>query len=79
VGDVDTIISEHQAGVALDEFEESNYQAAAREMELLLKDEEVRERCRQAAREHASLDEIGIPRYQELYAQLASRSSAFKE
>jgi len=70
VGDVDAIIAEHDVGLLIDDFTEAAYQTAVRQLPSFLNDD-VRQRCRQAAHVHASLHEVGVPRYLELYAALA--------
>ncbi len=74
VGDVDLIIEEHHAGVIVPSFSDEAYAGAARELQELIGSEPVRERCRRAAYASASLQEIGVPRYHELYTAVASQT-----
>jgi glycosyltransferase involved in cell wall biosynthesis len=71
IGDVDAILTEHRVGVTVPEFKEAHYRQAAQEVLLLLKDNAVRERCRSAAHATVSLQEIGVPRYHQLYTRVA--------
>lgn len=73
VGDVDTILHRYCAGVMVSEFEPESYRQAARAMLALLADEAVRTRCHTAAAATASLQEIGLPRYDELYRAVAAK------
>ena len=71
VGDMDTIVEEHQVGVTLDNFTPANYSHAATAIVPLIGNEAIKERCQRAARAHASLQEVGVPRYCALYEQVA--------
>ncbi len=70
VGDMDTIVEEHQVGVSIDEFTPENYSHAAAAIAPLIGDSQIKDRCQQAARAHASLQEVGVPRYCALYQQV---------
>ena len=71
VGDMDTIVESHQVGVTLDEFTPANYSHAAAAIAPLIGDSHIKDRCQRAARAHASLQEVGVPRYCALYEQVA--------
>ena len=71
VGDMDTIVEEHRVGVSIDEFTPDNYSHAVATIAPLIGDLEVKNRCQRAARAHASLQEVGVPRYCALYEQVA--------
>lgn len=71
VGDMDTIVEEHQVGVSFDEFTPANYSHAAATIAPLIGDSEIKARCQRAARAHASLQEVGVPRYCALYEEVA--------
>jgi glycosyltransferase involved in cell wall biosynthesis len=58
-------------GVVVEKHSDGAYAAAASELIRLAKDPSTRERCRAVAEQHFSLTEIGIPRYQALYSQIA--------
>jgi glycosyltransferase involved in cell wall biosynthesis len=71
IGDVDEILDGRDVGVILDEFSEPGYERAAKRIRELGADPDGRARCRAVAREVFSLEEVGIPRYDLLYRQLA--------
>lgn len=71
IGDVDTIITENHVGVLVKEFTPSSYRTAAQQVIALNEDNETSQRCRQAAYDNASLQDIGIPRYHFLYSEVA--------
>lgn len=71
VGDMDTIVESHQVGVSIDEFTPESYSHAAAAIMPLIGDDQIKVRCQRAARAHASLQEVGVPRYCALYEQVA--------
>jgi len=75
VGDVDLVMDEFGVGAVVREWSEAAYVAAARQA-LALSRELVAPRCREAAQQVASLDKIGVPRYDRLYRAIARRISA---
>jgi glycosyltransferase involved in cell wall biosynthesis len=72
VGDLDALIS-RDVGALVSEHTGSAYRAAADHMAKLLADEETDERCRAVAQRELSLAEVGIPRYRDLYGDVAKR------
>lgn len=74
VGDVDALLQEREAGVLVDRFERAAYEAAAARALSLVGDPAVADRCRTAARERLSLEDVGWPRYDAVYAQVAARA-----
>jgi glycosyltransferase involved in cell wall biosynthesis len=76
VGDVDGLLAANRVGVLVDDFSPRGYARAIRELSALLDDPEAAERCRRAARNHLSLREVGIPRYDRLYRSVAERMSS---
>jgi glycosyltransferase involved in cell wall biosynthesis len=71
IGDVDSLLIDESVGVLVGAFEPSSYDAVAREAFALASDPAARERCRRVARTRLSLEEIGIPRYDQLYRAVA--------
>jgi glycosyltransferase involved in cell wall biosynthesis len=72
IGDVDEMLERNRVGVFVRELSPSAYEAAAREALELAREPPTRERCRAVARERLSLAEVGIPRYDELYREVAA-------
>jgi glycosyltransferase involved in cell wall biosynthesis len=72
VGDTDTILRDERAGSIVTEFDDASYQRAAAEMLALAGDPESRARCRAVAERVFSLRDVGIPRYDALYRQIAA-------
>jgi glycosyltransferase involved in cell wall biosynthesis len=71
IGDVDELLSSDGVGVLVPEFGPDAYRAAARQLRQLLADPQTAARCRAVAREHLSLEDVGIPRYDQLYRRLS--------
>jgi glycosyltransferase involved in cell wall biosynthesis len=72
VGDTDTILREREAGVVVETFDEPAYEDASMQMLALAGSTGIRERCRAVAHSVYSLDEVGIPRYDELYREIGA-------
>lgn len=75
VGDVDLAMDEFGVGAVVREWSSEAYARAARQA-LQLSRSGVAPRCRQAAQEVASLEKIGVPRYDRLYRAIARRVHA---
>jgi glycosyltransferase involved in cell wall biosynthesis len=71
IGDVDQLLEGQDVGVLVRTLDEAGYESATPAAFALAADAQVRERCRQVAREALSLDEVGIPRYDGLYRNVA--------
>jgi glycosyltransferase involved in cell wall biosynthesis len=71
VGDVDESLREHGVGVVVEAFDEGSYRAAARAVQELRAQENIAQKCKQAAHATTSLEEIGIQRYDRLYRHIA--------
>ncbi len=72
VGDLDALITK-DVGRLVSEHTESAYRLAAEDTVALLSSPDTRERCRGLARRELSLEDVGIPRYRQLYAEVADR------
>lgn len=72
VGDVDLVMDQFGVGAVVREWSEEAYKSAARQA-LDLSRGDVAPRCRQAAQQVASLEKIGVPRYDRLYRAIARR------
>ena len=70
VGDMDTLIAEHRAGVVIDAFTDAAYERALDELEKLLLEPDLAARCRGLAERHFSL-RTGVDRFVALHRQLA--------
>ena len=53
------------------DFSASAYETATRDILALATDPDCAARCRKVARARLSLEEVGIPRYDRLYTELA--------
>jgi glycosyltransferase involved in cell wall biosynthesis len=71
VGDTDTILREREAGIVVESFDDATYERATQQMLALAGEPGIRERCRAVAQSVFSLDEVGIPRYDALYREIA--------
>ncbi|MGE5280925.1 MAG: glycosyltransferase [Chloroflexota bacterium] len=76
IGDVDALLRDNRVGALVEDLSTPGYEAAVATVRALRDDPDVRRRCAEVARANLSLREVGIPRYDALYRQLAeSRSS----
>jgi glycosyltransferase involved in cell wall biosynthesis len=71
IGDVDPLLETNRVGVLVDDFGAHAYRAAATAIRALANDPDCRARCRAVAREHLSLGDVGVPRYDRLYREVA--------
>ncbi len=71
IGDVDSLLEQHDSGVVLDSFAPENLDRAAHQLQQRMSDAGHRERSRQAA-QALSLAKVGVPRYATLYERVAA-------
>lgn len=69
-GDTEAVLKGENVGVIINEFDNAAYESAADQILTLMARDDTTERCREVARVHYSLDEIGGPRYVALYRSL---------
>jgi glycosyltransferase involved in cell wall biosynthesis len=67
--DIDRLIETHAIGVVVDGFSADAYRMAIRQLDELLRDPDVRRRCRRVAEEFLSLEK-GIQAYDAVYQEL---------
>ena len=72
IGDLDRLLGRERVGVLVDHFSDASYEAVARAILELAHDDEVQERCRSVAHSELGLREVGIPRYDRLYREVAA-------
>jgi glycosyltransferase involved in cell wall biosynthesis len=72
VGDTDTILRDEGAGAVVEAFTPDDYERAAGEILAMAADPAMRERCRTVAERVFSLRDVGIPRYDALYREIAA-------
>ena len=72
VGDTDALLADGPVGVLLESLTEAGYEKTVAEALALAEEPGIAERCRRAARANFSLQEVGIPRYDRLYRQVAA-------
>ena len=70
IGDSDALIDEWHAGVLLEEFNEQEYDAAAREIEAMVAAPDAREKARRVAEQLFHLETVGGERYAALYQKV---------
>lgn len=76
VGDTEAVVRGERVGVVVSDFSDSSYRAAAEKLKELLKQgEPLRQRCRQAAERHFSMNK-GCDKYMEIYMRLAAGRKA---
>jgi glycosyltransferase involved in cell wall biosynthesis len=75
IGDLDELFAEDNVGTLLYAYNREAYGRALREIERLLLDSGVAERCRDSARNRFDLARVGGPRYRRLYQRLFLNSS----
>lgn len=72
IGDVDELLEEFDAGVVLESFEPESLDEGVRCLRARMAEHGHAERCRRAAVERLSLVEVGVPRYDAVYKNLAT-------
>jgi SAM-dependent methyltransferase/glycosyltransferase involved in cell wall biosynthesis len=75
VGDTDEILRAEKVGTTIANFDRAAYERALGNLLVLLKSADVRARCRAVADKFYSLENIGGPRYVELYRSLENASA----
>lgn len=70
VGDSDLLINEWKAGVLIEDFSEDDYLKAAREIDAIMRDDNVRKRARAVAEEVFNLETVAGERYASLYERV---------
>ncbi|MBW1903712.1 MAG: glycosyltransferase [Deltaproteobacteria bacterium] len=70
-GDYDHLIPTESLGIVVSSTEREAYPQAAKELECLLADPDIRDRCRDAASRSVGLREVVAPRYAEIYQRLS--------
>lgn len=73
VGDLDALIEGEQVGIILEDFSERGYTEALEKVEVLLKDENLGNHCRQVAYKRFDLEEVGGKSYRSLYRKIIYR------
>jgi glycosyltransferase involved in cell wall biosynthesis len=71
IGDLVTIVERHRVGVVLDGDDDAALELAVRDLEQLLDDPSLPDRCRAVARELFDV-ETGSRRYADLYERVVS-------
>jgi glycosyltransferase involved in cell wall biosynthesis len=70
IGDSDALVDQWQAGVLIEEFNETEFEAAAREIEAMVVAPEARVKARRVAEQLFHLETIGGARYAALYERV---------
>jgi hypothetical protein len=71
IGDLDDLLGGERVGVLVDDFTEAGYERAARDIFEMTHDDDIRGRCRSVAHRELGLREVGVPRYNRLYREVA--------
>ena len=70
IGDSDALVDQWQAGVLIEEFNETEFEAAAREIEAMVVAPEARVKARRVAEQLFHLETVGGARYAALYERV---------
>jgi glycosyltransferase involved in cell wall biosynthesis len=70
VGDSDLLINEWKAGVLIEDFGKEDYEKAAREIDMIIDDNDVRKKAREVAENVFNLETIAGERYASLYERV---------
>jgi glycosyltransferase involved in cell wall biosynthesis len=70
VGDVAELIEQNKVGAVLADFDEKSYFAALTELENLEKSSDLRENCRETARNEFDLEKVAGSKYRSMYEKL---------
>jgi glycosyltransferase involved in cell wall biosynthesis len=73
-GDYDELIEAERVGIVVKSESAAEYLTAAKDLERLLAEDAVGERCRSTARRFLGLKEVVAPRYSEIYRRMSSPS-----
>jgi glycosyltransferase involved in cell wall biosynthesis len=73
-GDYDKLIESERVGVVVPRSGDEAALEAAKEIEALLAERDVAERCRSTAKRFLGLEEVLVPRYAQIYERLCSAS-----
>jgi len=71
-GDYDELIEAEDVGVVIQNGDEETVVAAAHELQALLREPTIGQRCRSTAERFLGLEEVVVPRYSEIYQCLCS-------
>jgi glycosyltransferase involved in cell wall biosynthesis len=71
VGDIDGILEDNRVGVLVNDFSPAVYDAATEQIMNLVAEPATAERCKEVARRHFSLEDVGLPRYDRVYRTVA--------
>lgn len=77
IGDLDDLLrigGKDAVGVVVREFSEEGYLTAARQLQQLLSDPDIHDRCRTVAEEYLDLERVGWPRYRMVYEWLIGKN-----
>jgi len=70
IGDSDALVDQYHAGVLIEEFNETEYEAAAREIEAMVVAPRARVKARRVAKKLFHLEKVGAVRYAALYERV---------
>lgn len=70
IGDLDGLIAGEKVGVILKGFDDSDYREALSEIDELMNDPGLNDRCRRVAREYFDMESVGGERYRGLYRRI---------
>jgi glycosyltransferase involved in cell wall biosynthesis len=74
-GDYDGLIQSEAIGAVVPNGGRDSYPQAARDLGRMLREPDIHDRCRDAARRWLGLDEVVVPRYSEIYRALVGGAS----
>ncbi|MEW6409545.1 MAG: glycosyltransferase, partial [Nitrospirota bacterium] len=72
MGDTEKIVKENRVGVVVDEFSEERYIKAVNDLKDLMRENDLKNRCRKTAKQYLSLDS-GIEKYFDIYNSLVGK------
>lgn len=73
IGDVDQVIEEDRIGVVINDFSSETFIKALKEIDDLLKDDELALRCKMSAKKRFDLWEVGGKKYRSLYRRILNK------
>lgn len=79
VGDVDSLLKRERVGVILEDFNERERAKAADQLIELLRDPDLKERCKRTAHRYFDLSSVGGERYFAIYRALSAHQPGEKE
>jgi len=78
IGDSDGILEPGRVGIIIKDFSNREYERVQQQLRQLIKDSDIKARCRKVAEKYFALD-LGLEEYQKIYYKLLKNSRSYPE